>query len=149
MKVLLGLIVGVLIGFVAFWYLSERDRDVRVRESGVEAPAPRDRLDTEGIKDELSRTGRVIREKAGEAGEAIGEFVDNASTTAAVKAKLLQDSGTSGLAIDVDTTDGVVTLSGKVSSHAELDRAMDLALETKGVHKVISALQVEAPEPNR
>lgn len=149
MKVLLGLIVGVLIGFVAFWYLSERHGNVRVREGGIEAPAPRDRLDTDGIKDELSRTGRVIREKAREAGDAISDMADNASTTLAIKAKLLQDSTTSGLSIDVDTTDGVVTLSGKVSSHAEIARAMDLALETKGVLKVISALQVEEPEPIR
>lgn len=147
MKFIFGLIVGLILGYAAFWYFSERNADGHAREDGVEAPAPHERLDTENIKEELSRTGRIIRETAREAGQAISDVVDNASTTAAVKAKLLEDPTTSGLAIDVDTTDGVVTLSGKVSSHEEIARAMELAMETSGVHKVMSTLQVEEPEP--
>jgi osmotically-inducible protein OsmY len=35
-----------------------------------------------------------------------------------------------------------VTLSGRVESHDQVAKAVKLALETDGVHKVISTLQV-------
>ena len=155
MKVLLTLIIGFLLGFGTHWYLADRQSDATVAhareaegDEGIRdvSRVPKDSFDTEYIKEELSRTGKVIREKARQAGEAISDAADNAATTASIKAKLLKDSATSGLAIDVDTTDGVVTLSGKVASHEEIARAMGLAMETKGVRKVVSALQVEEPQ---
>jgi osmotically-inducible protein OsmY len=45
----------------------------------------------------------------------------------------------------VSTTDGVVTLSGKVDSAQLVSRAMLLALETGGVRQVISTLQIDKP----
>jgi hyperosmotically inducible protein len=44
--------------------------------------------------------------------------------------------------IDVDTTDGVVTLTGTVSSQAERTRALQLARETEGVKTVHDRLVV-------
>ena len=43
----------------------------------------------------------------------------------------------------MDTNDGVVTLSGTVSSHEDIAQAMKLAIDTEGVHKVVSSLQVK------
>jgi len=54
------------------------------------------------------------------------------------------DTGLPAFSINVDTSDGVVTLSGTVSSHEEIAKAMKLAMESDGVHKVISILQVKA-----
>ena len=62
--------------------------------------------------------------------------------TAAVKAKLLADTTVSGLKIDVDSRDGVVTLTGKVKTQAEKDQALKLARETAGVKSVTDALTV-------
>jgi osmotically-inducible protein OsmY len=45
-------------------------------------------------------------------------------------------------AIDVDTTGSVVTLSGKVQSESERERAVRLARETVGVTNVVDRLQV-------
>jgi osmotically-inducible protein OsmY len=42
----------------------------------------------------------------------------------------------------VDTTDGVVTLSGRVDSAAARERAVQLARETAGVRSVTDQLQV-------
>ena len=42
------------------------------------------------------------------------------------------------------TTAGVVTLSGHVSSAENIGKAMLLAMQTDGVHEVISTLQVRA-----
>jgi osmotically-inducible protein OsmY len=52
-------------------------------------------------------------DSAGRAAERTGEVVSDAAVTAAVKTKVLADTSTPGLQIDVDTKDGVVTLSGE------------------------------------
>ena len=62
--------------------------------------------------------------------------------TSAVKAKLLADSAVSGLSIDVDTENGIVTLTGNVKSKAEADRAVMLARNTDGVTRVVNNLKV-------
>jgi osmotically-inducible protein OsmY len=97
----------------------------------------------EDIQQELARSGMVVREKASQAGSALSDAAANTRTTAAIKAKLLTEPGLSALSINVDTTGGLVTLSGSVSSHDEIARAVRVALETDGVHKVVSTLQVK------
>jgi osmotically-inducible protein OsmY len=44
--------------------------------------------------------------------------------------------------IDVTTNDNVVTLTGKVGSVVEHDRAVQLAKETAGVTQVVNKLQI-------
>jgi hyperosmotically inducible periplasmic protein len=62
-----------------------------------------------------------------------------------VKTALLNDPQVGGLKIDVDTTQGVVTISGTVKSRAEETRAIELARQTPGVKDVKSTLQVNSP----
>jgi hyperosmotically inducible protein len=66
----------------------------------------------------------------------------DAALTAAVKAKLLADPKVSGLKIDVDTKDAVVTLTGTVRSQAEKDEALRLARETESVKNVTDQITV-------
>jgi osmotically-inducible protein OsmY len=80
----------------------------------------------------------AAREKAGEAGGAMGD----AGITTAVKTKLLADPDVSGLKIDVDTASGVVTLTGNVNTPAEKRRAIELAKETTGVSSVKDNLKI-------
>jgi hyperosmotically inducible protein len=73
----------------------------------------------------------------------VGQVMDDAAITAAVKAKLLADSTVGGLKIDVDTREGVVYLTGDhMKSQAEIDQAIKLAKETSGVKSVESKLVV-------
>lgn len=72
-----------------------------------------------------------------------GDAAADAATTAAVKSKLLGDTKVGGLAIDVDTKDNVVTLTGKVRSTAERDEAIRLARTTTGVKNVVNHLTVD------
>jgi len=69
-------------------------------------------------------------------GAAASEAVSDASITTKVKTSLLADPDVSGLRIDVDTRDGVVTLTGTVSSSAERNRALDLAGKVENVKRV-------------
>ena len=75
-------------------------------------------------------------------GKSIGATIDDATITARVKTALLNDPQVGGMKIDVDTTNGVVTMSGTVKSKAEENRAIDLARQTPGVKDVKSTLQV-------
>ena len=96
----------------------------------------------ETIQEELARTGVVIREKAARAGAAFMDATADARITGTVKSKLVADSPLSGWKINVDTVDGLVTLSGTVTTHEQVAQAVKKALETDGVTKVVSTVQV-------
>ena len=101
-------------------------------------------IDLKAIAEELKQTGRVIRRKAGQAARKIDDATEDGRTTAAIKARLALDPTLSALDISVDTTDGRVTLAGKVSSPEDVARAMQIALEQENVTEVVSTLQVNA-----
>ena len=65
--------------------------------------------------------------------------LDNAATTAEVKKNLIGDSLTG---IDVDTTDGVVTLTGHLPTRAARRNAVHDAAKVTGVRKVVDNIQV-------
>ena len=64
--------------------------------------------------------------------------------TTAVKSKLAADDTVKAYQINVDTSGGVVTLTGTVPSSAARDRALQLARETDGVSRVEDRLTVNA-----
>jgi hyperosmotically inducible periplasmic protein len=74
-----------------------------------------------------------------------GEAVTDAWITTKVKTELLATKDVSGTSINVDTNNGVVTLTGNVSSSAEADKAAAVARGIKGVAKVDSQLSVSPP----
>ena len=75
-------------------------------------------------------------------GKTVGETVDDATITTRVKTALLNDPDVGGLKIDVDTFNGVVTLSGAVKTQAEQQKAIAIARRTDGVKDVKSTLQI-------
>ncbi len=75
-------------------------------------------------------------------GKTVGETIDDATITARVKTVLLNDPQVGGMKIDVDTTLGVVTMSGTVKSPSEEQRAVQLARQVSGVRDVKSTLQL-------
>lgn len=154
MKAFLGLIVCVAIGFGIYWFMTDGRNRRTVRDTqetlaegthklkeSIQEGVKEIRADE--IKDELARSGRVVRQKAKQVGAAIANAADNARITTAIKTRLIAEPQLSALTINVDTTDGLVTLSGTVSSHDQIARAMQIALDTDGVHQVISTLQLK------
>jgi hyperosmotically inducible periplasmic protein len=61
---------------------------------------------------------------------------DDTWITTKVKSSLLADTDVSGLDIDVETVNGVVTLSGEVEQQAQIDRAARIARDIEGVTEV-------------
>ena len=76
-------------------------------------------------------------------GKTVGETIDDATVTTRVKTAFINDPLVGALRIDVDTFKGVVTLSGRVKSKAEEDKAVAIAKSIKGVTDVKSTLQIE------
>jgi osmotically-inducible protein OsmY len=70
-------------------------------------------LDPQSVKDELARSGQVIRRKAAEAGQAIADATADARITAAIKAKLVADPDLSALSISVNTTGAWLPFLGR------------------------------------
>lgn len=64
------------------------------------------------------------------------EAVSDTWITSKVKSSLLADSAVSGLDITVETNQGVVSLSGVVTTDAERDKAVEIAKGIKGVTSV-------------
>lgn len=56
--------------------------------------------------------------------------------TTKVKTALLADTDVAGLNIDVDTVNGVVTLSGRVDQQSQIEHATRIARDVKGVTEV-------------
>ena len=74
-----------------------------------------------------------------------GDAIANGTLTARVKAALLADPDVKGLQIDVDSNDGVVTLSGALDRAANVERAQALARGVEGVKSVENRLTVKPP----
>lgn len=74
----------------------------------------------------------------------VGTAVDDATITAAVKTKLLNDERTEGFDINVDTMKGVVTLRGGADSQADKNAATMVAKTAEGVISVDNQLVVAA-----
>jgi hyperosmotically inducible protein len=72
-----------------------------------------------------------------------GEYVDDATTTAMVKTKLLADPNVKGLKIGVETSGDVVTLTGKVGSAEQKQLAEKLAKNTSDVKSVKNQLVID------
>ena len=67
-----------------------------------------------------------------------------ATLTARIKSELLFNGETSGLAINVDSDGGEVTLSGKVESDAERELAEQIAANVEGAQSVENRLTVSS-----
>jgi len=108
------------------------------------------------VEKESARTGaeRLARETdgvvevrneirvQGEPGED-DETLSDAAITVKIKTKLTADPDINPFNVDVDTLDGVVTLSGIVGKAENVERIEEIARETEGVVEVRNELQVE------
>lgn len=80
------------------------------------------------------------------AAESVGNVVDDTVITTTVKAELAKDVRLETLTgIEVSTTQGVVTLAGKVHNSEEKAIAEQKARGVTGVVKVINELQIVSP----
>ena len=139
-----------------------RDRVVTLTGT-VQSPTEENRAleiarNTKGVADVVDRmsvasgepgsaptTGQLDSAPSTSVGRAIGD----ATITSDVKARLLTDAEVSGLKIDVDTRDRIVTLTGIVNSAAQKSRAVEVANKADNVVRVEDNLLVQESTPAR
>jgi hyperosmotically inducible protein len=88
--------------------------------------------------------GPLVASSADMSSDTTGEYLDDATITARVKASFASDQWVKGREISVRTDHGVVDLTGKVGSKTESDRATELAAKIASVKAVHNNLEVAA-----
>jgi len=73
----------------------------------------------------------------------IGSYLSDKEITARVKFKLIKDPELKALSIDVDTVNGIVTLTGVVENEYQKKKVIDHAKSVSGVKKIIDNLQIK------
>ena len=76
--------------------------------------------------------------------ESVGAYVDDATITAAVKAKFIENRQVDASSIKVETLNGEVMLSGFAKNMDEKSTAETIAHSTKGVKTVRNQIVVRA-----
>ena len=99
--------------------------------------------DVEGVKE--VKNAMTIAKIPAKPAETFGEKIDDASITAQVKASLMSHRSTSALKTKVETTDGVVTVSGVAKNAAEKSLVTKLVSDINGVNSVINNMSIAEP----
>lgn len=109
-----GLVIGIILGAVGYWFIQKKAQEhpeaqqhyeqtaaqaytnasVAAHDMSDSLKAKLDTLDLNGdqIKDELSKTGQIIRRKAQDIGEAAVNAASDARAVTEIKAKYTMDS---------------------------------------------------------
>lgn len=166
---LIALLIGGIIGAGIVWYVNERHSEEpppptpqsstgtamdHIKEAvtntaasvrvAIDAKLDILHLKSDQIKEELAAKGKVVRNQTREWAADAKEATTDAAITAKIKAKYALDKDVSVMSVSVNTTDGVVTLSGTAPTYEAIAQAMLIAMETEGVQKVISTIQVKS-----
>lgn len=72
----------------------------------------------------------------------VGEYIDDATITTQVKAKMVENKQVDAAAISVETLNGTVMLSGFAKNSTERATAEDIARGVKGVKSVRNEITV-------
>ena len=75
--------------------------------------------------------------------ESAGEYIDDATITAKVKAAFLKDKEVKATEVKVETNQGTVHLSGFAKSSDAIERAAQLATNVPGVKSVSNDLRLK------
>jgi hyperosmotically inducible periplasmic protein len=97
------------------------------------------------VDNQLEIDADYVRPDAAET-RSFGDRITDATITATVKSKLMWSRHAEGLATEVSTESGKVTLEGTAESEAARDLAGRLAADTRGVESVDNQLEVREPD---
>lgn len=129
--------------FVAMAGCSPRDNTAATTPAATPPMARTDDA-ARSTADQAAMAARNAANATKDAANTVGEKVSDSMITASVKAELAKDSSLSALAINVDTANGRVTMSGSAPTGDARAKATTLAKAVKGVVDVDNKLIVSA-----
>ncbi len=101
----------------------------------------RDELRVEAGRDDAARASTAAANASG--------AIDDAWITTTIRSKYFMDGDVQASRIEVDTRNGVVTLTGTAGSKEAKDAAAQLARDTEGVRRVHDRLTLNEATPSR
>ena len=116
---------------------------VKMAEESAEKMVEAMALGAEELKKEMAEKGKIIRKKAEKVGEEVAQQIEDSVITSKIKAKYAASAELSAFDISVDTSQGVVNLTGTVDSYESIAKAIEMAFDTEGVKEVDALLQVK------
>jgi hyperosmotically inducible periplasmic protein len=141
MKTNHGMTLAVIAALAILPALGGCDRnDQRTAGQQLDAAIARLKPAAERAKQEAKKAADETRAM----GASAGDKIEDGAVSTRVKAVLSSDKQLGDSKIDVDTKNGVVTLSGAVASNQARDHALELARNVKGVNSVNDQLAVKA-----
>jgi osmotically-inducible protein OsmY len=96
------------------------------------------------VADKTKEGAEKVGEKTKEGLSKTGEVITDAWITGRISSKFVNEALLHDSHIDVDTKDHVVTLNGTVLTSAGRRRAVAIAKEVEGVHRVVDKLTIGA-----
>jgi len=78
----------------------------------------------------------------------LGQITKDMSITGGVNTQFTADNSISSFDIDVDTYDGIVTLTGTVPREVDISRSTKIVKSVRNVKQVINKLTVNKPTAN-
>jgi hyperosmotically inducible protein len=132
-------LVLVIVAAVAAFFFGYRfaDRGSSGAPEGVTGTSGA-QVDVDRARDAGAKVGETVAEGANQ----VQRAATDAGLTAKIKSKMALVDTVKAINIDVDTTNGIVTLNGFVPDAQARDRAVQLARETEGVVSVEDRLTI-------
>jgi osmotically-inducible protein OsmY len=159
------MLLGIILGAVGYWFIQKKALEHPEAEQRFEASAARagaatsdaahnlsdafkakvETLDLQPdrIKDEMARTGKVVRTKTQAIAGKVADAAADALIVTKIKAKYAKDADVSVWSISVSCNDGHVALSGTVPTAEGVAKAIALAYDADGVVDVTSTLEIK------
>jgi hyperosmotically inducible periplasmic protein len=103
---------------------------------GLVAAGCGDNRSAERVGEKIDRTTSQVAAKTEAAADKATAKMGDAAITGSVKTALIAEPNLSALKIDVDTMNGVVTLTGTVDNNDQKSRAVSIAQGISGVSSV-------------
>lgn len=129
-KSFLILLLGILIGALGWRYNQRTYNPTLTQRTG-------------DLVDRTKETAAGTKQQAAATAKEVGGQLGDAGISTLIKGKYMMDRDLSALAISVECNNGQVTLKGTVTAPELMQRAADLARQTKGVTGVTTHLTVK------
>jgi hyperosmotically inducible protein len=132
------MVAGAVLAAVAGYYVGYRYQDGQIVSPAGGPALTLPEVEAARARDKGAEIGHRVAQEGRQAKRALSDV----TLTGKIKSKVALDDTLDGSDLDVDTTRGVVTISGTVRSSAQKERALQLARETRGVASVTDRIAV-------